>query len=516
MNPILAFRSLTLQRQLTALLSVLAVVVSLTLLTQQMLKPKLDLLYSGLDGQVAGEVVAELAAKNVIYEVRGSAIYADASRRDALRLELAKDGLPRQSVAGYELFDDVNSFAMTSDMFNTAYWRAKEGELTRTILGLPMVNKARVHLGTAKRASFSKAPSAQSASVMVGTTGGMSPQTASAIQHLTALAVAGLDPSEVVVIDSRSGIVAGPGSANALVAGRAAGNMDGLDRAMTIKRNLLSIMEARVGSGNARVSVTLDVSRKRETTVERRFDPDGRVISSQVTSEVTDTSTGKNSPVSVASNLPDGDAAPGATNNSNRGESTETIQYEVSETVRNTEILPGAIKRMTVAIIVNDIAVVDADGVSTTQARSEGEMASLRELAMAASGINAEQGDLLTMKNFAFDVPDFSDAVEAPSLMNQFMDRYLLSMIQAGFLGLIALMLGMFVVKPLFTQTSGAGDAVGGLLPMEMLSSGALESTGLEAAEDPMDMLKSVTEENPSEAAALLSSWLDAELEETA
>ncbi len=519
MNPLLAFRSLPLQKQMIAVMSVLITVVAMTLLTQQALKPKLDLLYSGLDGQVAGEVVAELAAKNVIYEVRGSAIYAEASKRDALRLELAKDGLPRQNLAGYELFDNVNSFAMTSDMFNTAYWRAKEGELTRTILGLPMVNKARVHLGTAKRASFSTAPAAQSASVTVGTIGGVSSQTATAIQYLTALAVAGLDPSEVVVIDSRSGIVAGPGSANALMEGRASGNMDGVDRAQGIKRNLLSIMEARVGNGNVRVSVTLDVNRKHETTVERTFDPDSRVVKSQVTSEVTDTSTGNNSPVSVASNLPDGQNAPSATSNANRGESTETIQYEVSEIVRNTEILPGAIKRMTVAIIVNDISSVDANGEVTTQPRSVDEMAGLRELALAASGLNADQGDVLTLKSFPFEVPDLTGTVEAPSMMQQFMDRYLFSMIQAGFLGLITLILGMFVIRPLFTQSARPTDELGGLLPMEMLSSGAIEAAAdgrAEPASDPMDMLKLVTEENPNEAAALLSSWLDAELEETA
>lgn len=522
MNAFTAFRSLTLQKQLVAIIATLAVVAAFSLLAQKTMEPKLDLLYAGLEGQVAGEVVAELAAKGVVYEVRGSAIYAEASKRDVLRMELAKDGLPRQSMSGYELFDNVNSFAMTSDMFNTAYWRAKEGELGRTILGLASVNKARVHLGTAKRASFSSAPAAQSASVTVSTAGGMSAKTAKAIQHLTALAVAGLSPEDVVVIDALGGIVAGPGSAGAMLAGRSSGNTDAIERAATIKANLLSLMEARVGSGNARVSVTLDLTRKHETTVERTFDPARRVVKSQTTTEITDSSNGQGGNVTIASNIPEGDGQQGTSQTSSRGETTESIQYEVSELVRNTEILPGAVKRMTVAILINDIVNVDANGVSTSTPRSVEEIASLEELALAAAGINADQGDVLTLKSFAFQLPSLVDAIEPPGLLQQFLDMYLWSMVQAGFLGFIALMLGMLVVKPLFTQTAAVADeGAGGLLPMELMPTGAIEAAADGAlalaaemneaiAEDPMDVLKKVTQDNPNEAAALLSSWLDA------
>jgi len=127
------------QRQVASVLSVLATLAAFYFLLNTTLKPKTDLLYSGLDPAAAGEIVAKLDGMNVAYEVKGNAIYADKSRRDALRLELAREGLPRQSVVGYELFDDMNSFAMTSDMFDTTYWRAKEGELARTLLAMPSV-----------------------------------------------------------------------------------------------------------------------------------------------------------------------------------------------------------------------------------------------------------------------------------------------------------------------------------------------------------------------------------------
>ncbi|MGB3457021.1 MAG: hypothetical protein WBA35_11735, partial [Litorimonas sp.] len=111
----------------------------LVLIAQQVSKPTLSLLYADLEPQTAGEIIARLDNLGVDYRVQGGAIYADSARRDSLRLELARDGLPRQDVVGYELFDNLNSFAMSSEMFDTAYWRAKEGELARTILAMPNV-----------------------------------------------------------------------------------------------------------------------------------------------------------------------------------------------------------------------------------------------------------------------------------------------------------------------------------------------------------------------------------------
>ncbi len=64
-----------------------------------------------------------------------TAIYVDAAQRDSLRMVLAGQGLPATGGAGYELLDSLSGFGTTSQMFDAAYWRAKEGELARTIAG---------------------------------------------------------------------------------------------------------------------------------------------------------------------------------------------------------------------------------------------------------------------------------------------------------------------------------------------------------------------------------------------
>ena len=67
----------------------------------------MTLLYSGLESSAAGDVIAALDAQNVTYEVRGDAIYVDASQRDNLRMSLASQGLPATDGSGYELLDSL-------------------------------------------------------------------------------------------------------------------------------------------------------------------------------------------------------------------------------------------------------------------------------------------------------------------------------------------------------------------------------------------------------------------------
>ena len=98
-------------------------------------EPSMALLYSGLDATAAGEVVAALEAEGVPFEVADGAILVEAAARDRIRMELAGRGLPAGGPAGYEILDGLTGFGTTSQMFDAAYWRAKEGELARTITG---------------------------------------------------------------------------------------------------------------------------------------------------------------------------------------------------------------------------------------------------------------------------------------------------------------------------------------------------------------------------------------------
>ena len=422
-------------------------------------------------------------------------------------------------------------------MFDATYWRAKEGELARTLLAMPNIKAARVHLGTQKASGFGKGPEANTASVTVSTSAGVNTEQAKAIQYMTALSIVGLKPEDVAVIDTVRGLIVGPG----LNMPAEMGGDGEVERAAKLKENLLSILEARVGPGNARVSVSLDVDRTHETMTERTFDPEGRVVKSQTTSDSSDSSSGQNAAVTVASNLPEG-AAGGGNSTSDRSEASETVTYEISEVIRNREILPGAIKRMTIAVLVDNQTLTAEDGAITSEARSAEELEVLRELVASASGLDEDRGDNLTVRSLAFNKPAQTDFVVKPSLMDQFMENYLWSTVQALILAFVALVLGLFVVKPLLTQradgaianlSDNSNENSAELLPMDLSGGGGFEMgemqtmalgdssamLGIEGPmgmdgsnnDSPLDQLNNKASEQVDDATELLASWLGAE-----
>ena len=131
----------------------------------------MSLLFGGLEARAAGDVIAALDQRGIPYDVRGGAIYVPTAQRDTLRMGLASEGLPTNGSQGYELLDSLSGFSTTSQMFDAAYWRAKEGELARTILASPHVRAARVHISTSATRPFQR-DQAPTAAVTVTTAGG--------------------------------------------------------------------------------------------------------------------------------------------------------------------------------------------------------------------------------------------------------------------------------------------------------------------------------------------------------
>lgn len=528
MDPIATLRSLSLRQQIISAAAVVGTIIVLMLIGQQVSKPSLSLLYADLEPQTAGEVIARLDNLGVDYRVQGGAIYADSSRRDSLRLELAREGLPRQDVVGYELFDNLNSFAMSSDMFDTAYWRAKEGELARTILAMPNVRAARVHIGQGSGRGLTARRSPATGSVTVTSEPPIDARRAQAVQYLVALAVPGLEPESVAVIDTRAGLLAGPGLDD-----RSAPDASGeLGRAAALKTELLSLLEARVGPGNVRVNVSLDVETDSVSTTERVFDPNGRVLRSTTTSDRSDSSDGTTGAVTVASNLPEG-AGGGGNQSSETSETTETTRYEISETLTTTESLPGKVLRMSVAVLLDHKREVAEDGTVTFVPRTEEELEVLRELASAAAGLDAQRGDVLRVDTLAFDRPEPGEMVTLPGAGERFINEHAGRLAQLLILSLLALGLGFLVVRPLLQASKGGVGTppqalLGGALEPMSLGDASAEAATLEGAApmladassqsggglglpapDPKSELTNVIGENMDDAAALLASWLD-------
>ena len=168
--------SLDMRKRIIVVVSTLAMFAAVIGLSRLATTPSMTLLYAGLDSSAAGDVVKALEAGGVPFEIRGGSIFVDTNRRDSLRMTLASEGLPANSGKGYELLDGLSGFGTTSQMFDAAYWRAKEGELARTIVASPLIQNARVHISITPAQQY-RQKNAPSASVTVTTSSGTLPGT---------------------------------------------------------------------------------------------------------------------------------------------------------------------------------------------------------------------------------------------------------------------------------------------------------------------------------------------------
>ena len=443
-NLISVWSALELKRKIIVVAATLAMFASVLAITNLTTRTSNSLLYAGLESSAAGQVITALEQRGATYEVRGGAIYVDSAMRDELRMTLASEGLPANGSAGYELLDSLNGFGTTSQMFDAAYWRAKEGELARTILGSREISSARVHISNTSSSPFQRNRKSTASVTVTSSSGQVQPGHAKALKYLVASAVAGLSPEDVSVIDGGTGRV--------VMGDNEAGNSSEDSTSDKLRDRVQRLLEARVGPGNAIVVVSVEKITESESIVERTFDPDTRVAISKETEErTTDRKDAGGGNVTVASNLPEGDGAGGRNSSSQNSETRERINFEVSETQREILRIPGAIKRVSVAVLVDGVRTVNAEGEASWAPRPDEELEALRDLVASAVGFSEARGDQITLRTLEFEATAPGIPAENASLLSG-LDLNVMSLIQLGVLALVSLLLGFFVVRPVLTS----------------------------------------------------------------
>lgn len=437
---------LSTRRQIIVLMSAGLIFAALFLMVRLLAAPTMTLLYAGLESDAAGDVITVLEQRGVAFEVRGGSIFVDAKTRDRLRLTLAGEGLPANGTQGYELLDSLTGFGTTSQMFDAAYWRAKEGELARTIVANPQISNARVHIASSGSNPFQRGIKPKASVSLTPVKNGITLVQAEAVRFLVASAVAGLSPDDVIVIDA-NGSLLGQADEGLIV-------LDGNDKARILRDRIQRLLEARVGFGNAIVEVSVDTVTESETINQRIFDPDTRVAISTETEERTTNSKGVSSgDVTVASNLPDqdgGERGDGAS--SQNSETRERINYEVSETAREVIKAAGAVRRLTVAVLVNNSFSLSDSGEKISTPREPQELEALRELVSSAVGFDEARGDIITIKSMAL-ISTTAEGTGHQADIRGFFGVDLMLVIQMTILALVATILGIFVVRPILANS---------------------------------------------------------------
>ena len=446
--------------RLAAVLGIgIGVAAALVALTMNLGEPK-ALLYSNLDLKEAGSITTALDQAGVKYEVKGdgSTIMVPRDKVASTRLMLSSKGLPTSGSVGYEIFDEANALGQTDFVQQLNRQRALEGELARTIQGLDGVTSARVHLVLPKRQLFEEEAEQPSAAVTIGV-GGRAPSSdqVQAIQNLVSSAVPNLKPGRVTVVDQHAKTLST--GEDGFGAQAADGRRSEVEQ--RIAKTVTKLVEGVVGPGKARVNVTADLNLARVTVQQETFDPDGQVVRFETTNEENsrENQPDANGAVSASANIPGGVGANGESmNQSASGRTESTTNYEISKTVRTEVQEPGDMKRLSVAVAVDGATAPGQDGKPGAYTpRTAEEMQRIEQLVRTAVGFNADRGDQVTVVNVRFPTADAEGGVEAANPLMGFDKNDIMRAVEIAILGLVAVLLIFFVVRPLLKPTSGAG-----------------------------------------------------------
>ena len=396
-------------------------------------------LYANLADKDGGAIVAQLSTMNVPYKYAdgGGAILVPSDKVYDTRLRLASLGLPKGSVAGFEMMES-NRFGMTQFQERLTFQRGLEGELTRSIQALSSVQSARVHLALPNQNGFFREQQKPSASVLVSLHPGNTLDRAqlAGIIHLVASSVPELTPAAVSVLDDTG----------KLLSAQADGSDGGVDAQQLqyvqqleqlYRRRILDILEPVVGRNNVKAQVTAEIDFSQTESTSESHKPNQTPDSGSVRSQqVVESSNGgggaaasgvpgatSNQPPGAASAPVNGPAqtltaaggiAAGAAGGTNGGSKRESItNYEVDKTVRVVRGSPGLVKRLSAAVVLNHQTVTDQKGKTTTVPLSAEQIEKMTALVRETIGFNKDRGDSVNLMNAPF-ATEKQTVVEVP------------------------------------------------------------------------------------------------------
>jgi flagellar M-ring protein FliF len=385
-------------------------------------------------------------------------------------MALAQDNLPAAGV-GYEIFDKSDAFGTTAFVQNINRLRALEGELARSIQTIDGVESARVHLVIPERQIFSRDDQTPSASVVLKTRAVMGRGQVQAVQHLVAAAVASLTPDRVAIVDDRGNLLAGGDNKSGPEATSANEDQNTTDYEDRLRQRVESIVASVVGAGHVRVQVAADLNYNHTSTTSESYDPDSKVIRSTQTVEqnASDTTGGSQAAVSVANALPGGNVntSSGDNGKSNSGRTEETTNYEISKKVTTSSEDGGDVKRLSVAVVVD--GTLTGDGPTPAyKPRTAAEMAQITNLVKSAMGFQQVRGDQVQVSNMEFARMDSGEGTPAPKPLLGLDAAYWFKIIEAAIMCVTALLIGLFVARPLISRMF-ASNAAGGAQPVAFL-----------------------------------------------
>jgi flagellar M-ring protein FliF len=392
-------------------------------------EPTYSLLYGNLGQQDTAQIAQALEQSGIPYKLdpASGAITVPTEHVHSVRLKLASQGLP-EGDGGFAVLSKDPGFGVSQFMEGARYQHALETELARTIANLQQVESARVHLALPRQSAFVRDRRAPSASVFLQLKPGRRLETeqVTAIANMVASSIPELEAQQVTVVDQQGRLLSAPNEDDEFAA-----RSKQLEIARKMEERFTQRVEQLltplVGPGRVRAQVVADVELSTTEEAREQYRPDSQVVRSEQTAEETSrTGSGPqgvpgaltNQPPVPGVALPAGAASTGATalaqtqtevspsqpvapapDNTSR---QATRNYEIDRTVAYTRMPAGRLKRLTVAVLVDNLRTTDEEGNVVETPLTPEQLENMTRLVKDAVGFDAARGDSVNVVNASF------------------------------------------------------------------------------------------------------------------
>lgn len=470
--------------------------------------PKMDALYTDLDAQDAGKIVAKLNEKKISYKIadEGKTILVPEDDKYQLRLELAQE-IDLSGVVGFESFNETR-FGETDTDKRVRFLVALQGELTRTIEELDEVESAKVHIAMPSPSLFIREEKEPTASVLLRLKpySTLKPQQVKTIVSFVSTSVESLKPENVTIMDVYGNLLSeGINDDNNGLLQLSKISTDQL----TIKqkyekelaRSIQSMLEPMFGVGKVvvRANVTMDFAQ-----VETKSETYGNSV---LTSEQSREETSKGTTPATGGNP--ADANMGTPSYGNISGSSGNNEYELTEKTRNYEVdkivetkigTPGKITHVTLSVLI--------DGDITDEQKDD-----IAKAASMAAGIDVSRGDQIAVVNMPFNnnANEIIDNGNNQSTNNDSMTLY----IKYGVIALVVLILIAGIVVFILRRKRSQKEKEMAIA-IQKQNEEKEEEFELESIVEPeaqekkniRQQVEKLTQSNPEEVANVLRTWL--------
>ena len=446
-----------------------------------------SVLYGQLSERESGQVMDALTAAGIEYKLSPSgAVSVPEAKVQEARIRLASQGLPQSDAMGIEMIQKDSPLGASSMMESARYQSVLETELARTIMKVQGVQSARVHLALPKASVFLQDAHKATASVMLNLYPGrrLEPGQVAAIVHLVASSVPELSASDVTLVDQAGSLLNSPDeNSESAASTRQLEYTHKLEE--SYQRRIVELLEPLVGAGRVRATVTADLDFTVTEETHENYDPQKTAVrSEQTSSETRKGGDGAEGIPGALSNQPPGTAGapviPGATPtpgsppaaagqaaaaasagpSSNSQKSTRN--FEVDRTLAYVKQPVGALKRLSVGVVLDDWQKAGEDGKVTTQPMSDADIKRFTQLVRESIGLKDDRGDQLNVMNQTFrgngplgpvESPPIWEAPWVPSVAKQ--------LVGAGLVLLVAFLILRPLMKSLTKSPRAARDVDG-------------------------------------------------------